>query len=134
MMANDLPPTGADSRRVWPSDAPGLKPHSEPEVRARPATDAEVPSAARRVIALAGAHGWTAEALYARGNPVGARGQALAIVDQIIVILRREPRRAVAIWTNGSFDCAWARGHGRVGARALREAIVGLSAGPSEPA
>lgn len=81
----------------------GKAAHPEPEVRARPALEAELPTGARQLVKAAIAAGWIAAPAYARGT---LPGQAHP-VDSIVLRLTRGSERAVACWTDGKADGAW---------------------------
>lgn len=78
-----------------------------PEVPARPATDGEMPRAAKLAQRRAESAGWSVMATYARGTrPTGTANKPGAVVDSIALRLRRGRERAVAVWTDGAFDFA----------------------------
>jgi hypothetical protein len=79
----------------------------EPEVWARPATDAETPAGARWVAALAEANGWTVVATFARGTRPSQRPR---IVDNLALRMSRGRQRAVAVWVNARFESAFTWG------------------------
>lgn len=71
----------------------------EPEVRARPASDDEVPRGARTVINLARKAGWDCTATYARGPWLDADGVNVPyVVDSIVVRFAKGEQRAAATW------------------------------------
>lgn len=77
-----------------------------PEVPARVAEPAEIPTGARRVAALAAAAGWTVVATYARGT---YPGRVPRVVDCLALRMWRGRQRAVALWHGVKFQfaCAW---------------------------
>lgn len=93
-------------RRTWPGlEVTVTVPHPEPLVRARPAREVEVPSAARRVRKLMEEHGWRVQSTYALGWVLGARGDVRSLTHTLALRAqcgdgRRHPdvRYAVAVW------------------------------------
>lgn len=93
-------------RRTWPGlEVPARGSHPEPLVRARPAREVEVPSAARRVRKLMEEHGWRVQSTYALGWVLGARGDVRSLTHTLALRAqrgdgRRHPdvRYAVAVW------------------------------------
>lgn len=71
-----------------------------PEVLARPAAAGEIPKAAKDILKLATAEGWTTEASYARGPWIDADDprKFAYIVDSMLVRFRRGGQAAVACW------------------------------------
>lgn len=117
-------------RRKW-TDAPARPvAHPQPQVRATlvPADDERVPPAARRMMVVAEAAGWTVRAKYARGTSMDTRGRPGRVVDDVGLLLTRGGLRIIAHWTDRAFDWAWVvttRGPLRkVGARELRTLLV----------
>lgn len=80
-----------------------------PEVRARRAEPGEVPVGARRMRTLAEDAGWLVATTYARGT---RPGRPPRVVDSLALRMVTRPapgarRRAVAVWIDGRFACAF---------------------------
>lgn len=99
-------PSNVDARRGR-SERPEPPAWPAPEVSARLARLDEIPTGARRIIKLAHRHDWVTWTTYARGTLGDARGRPLRVVDDVMVKLGRDTQRAVACWTDGSFDFAY---------------------------
>lgn len=86
--------------RTWPGlDVPVHQPHPEPLVRARPAREVEIPSAARTVRKLMEAHGWRVTPTYALGWVLGARGDVRSLTHTLALrAWGAEERYAAAVW------------------------------------
>lgn len=90
--------------RTWKEtaglDVPVHQPHPEPLVRARPAREVEIPSAARTVRKLMEAHGWRVTSTYALGWVLGARGDVRSLTHTLALRARTMGDRwwAVAVW------------------------------------
>lgn len=68
----------------------------------RPATDEEIPTGAKRVMAGAGG-GWRCRATYARGQVTPTSPE----VDSVVLRFRDGERCAVGAWEAGKFRCAY---------------------------
>ena len=86
-----------------------IVPWPEPEVRARPATDEEIPRGAKPMVKLAEANGWEYRVRYARGTlPIGGlQWNPGHVVDGVALFARRGDFHLVAAWFEGKFDCCW---------------------------
>jgi hypothetical protein len=107
--------------------------HPAPLVRARPATEAEIPKTARALADAAEAAGWETWTDYARGTTTGARGEPTRLVRSVVLRARRGDHGVVATFADRRFTSAWlCHRHGparRVGARELlallRKSVAG---------
>lgn len=104
-------PIDAAARRTWSMsrDGEGLASHPPPEVPARPATGAEVPTGARELAVLAAGRGWQGAVTYARGYGIhSAHGAVLGLRHSVAVRLwHPDGRRAVAVWVNSGAAGGW---------------------------
>jgi hypothetical protein len=82
--------------------------HPAPEVSARIATDAEVPTGARRVAAVARDAGWRVVATYARGAYRAQAWRDPRVVDSLALRMWHDgsARRAIAVWHDRRFAFA----------------------------
>lgn len=80
-----------------------------PEVYARPATDAETPTAARGFAKLARDNGWAVRVTYSRGTVPVARNRWIPgkVVDACVVRCQRGGMGVVASWEDGKTKTAW---------------------------
>lgn len=70
--------------------------HPEPEVTARPVVDEVIPRSVASMAKLAEGAGWSVEITYARGTTYSTQPR---LVHSLAVRMRRDGRRAVAVWT-----------------------------------
>jgi len=144
-------PLNQEARRAHLAARPPVIHHPAPEVPARPATEDEIPTGAKRLIKAARAADWDTRVTYARGTALpSAATRSVArpakVVACVMVTFRRVPpytvavgdaavpavERAVATWIDGAFDTAYTIPIRRVGARELR-AIIDAPAGEVAP-
>ena len=125
----------------------GARVHPAPLVPMRPAVEAELPSAARTVRALAEANGWLVRPTYALGWTPHSNRSPSKLVHSVALRMRRGDSVAVALWavpevtlgtesmppvppaTGWKFKLAYAWGAGhpitKLSASALKETIKG---------
>lgn len=106
-------------------DEPEAEPYPAPEVPARPALAADLPSAAAALDKLADQHGWTVEAWYMRGTRMDSRGKPTRVVSSVVLRMHRDGHRLVAVWEEGKFDTGYNLTHyaEMIGSAALKELI-----------
>jgi hypothetical protein len=79
--------------------------HPAPEVRARVASEAEIPPAARTFMRAAVAAGWTVTPTYARGTAMSSK----RVVESLALRMSRGRERAVACWETDPPGCGRAK-------------------------
>lgn len=101
-LAGDWPAYFKENGRLWREARLKLEmpagEHPEPLVPARIATEAEVPSSARTVRALAEKHSWMTRCTYALGWVLGSRGDVQALTHTLGLRAVRDGMRFVAVW------------------------------------
>lgn len=108
------------------------EPHPTPLIPARPATAAETPRNAGRVLAQAAALGWATSATYAHGTTFGAQGQPTRVVESLVLRLVGTARAVVGVWHDGKYDTGYVLARKgtplRVGWRDLAAAVEDVTA------
>lgn len=105
-----LPPPAPMDPAVYQRDwgkleVPAAEAHPAPLVPYRDATEAEIPSAARKVRALMEASGWRVRATYALGWAIDSTGKTKALTHSLALraerggSMGRDGQRLVACWT-----------------------------------
>lgn len=100
-------PRASGFARDWGEETT-LAPHPAPEVPCRPATEDEIPRAAKLMRKRAETAGWAVAVTYARGTVMYLTGKPGAVVDSIALRLHKPNRYAWAIWYGTRFEAAQA--------------------------